>query len=431
MPIMTFPSANISWRLLITAVIILTSVSAQWKGEMTVEVRAREPGVQTKRPETAARIILDRIYTLSLRSPRDQWERDHVTGGEKSVRQVLSVSPRGLAGMTTIADPAGDVFAARWVPSAEDLSLGVSGIAIWDTPEYNFLILECAQSKFETTPVTGAFLKRLVAWKREDPYLRSVKVWLGRMPYGMLMAGSGALEPHFPIGTEFTLEAWQRGANVDLVLQIGKAVFGGLYPEGSAYVAERFPPFRERVATWPREKVFAEIGKTWKAQGPSQGYPNRDKILIREALSRNPRLEEVESLLVAQAPTGYALLARVDVVMKVLMEQKKVSQYRDAIVQSILALDRIPQARSVQRIFALLVFERKEDFSREALDCAMRCAFPEAPGFPLGPYMYLAERATPETAQRLAEADVPERLRKMKAWTLEQIALRLSGERHK
>ncbi|MCC6368294.1 MAG: hypothetical protein IT165_32610 [Bryobacterales bacterium] len=416
--------------LLAGTILTHSNVMAQPGSVLRIEVREGDPNPQAKRSESPTRAILERLHSLALRSAQSQWERDHVTGGEKSMRQTLAVTPDALIGMVTISDPTGDVFAAKWTPSAAATGLGIDGMAIWDVPEYNYIILTCAERVFDSASTVETFLRRILEWKRVLPVLQSVKVWHGQLPYGMVLVGSGFLAPGFEFGGRFEIGAWLRGHEVDLVLKIDKACFGGLYPEGSSYVPERFPPLKDRISAWPRDRILQEIGKTWQAAGPMQAYPNRDKILMREALRRGLTSRELETILVAASPRQDFLGLRVDAVMKMVVELNQVPRYHEAIASAISARDRI-DPYTIRSLFVMLAGVQQDDFSNEALECVAHCTFPDAPGFPMGAFYYLGERATAETARKLSETVVPERLQKMKGATLLRIGLRLKEEKQK
>jgi hypothetical protein len=72
-----------------------------------------------------------------------------------------------------------------------------------------------------------------------------------------------------------------------VVVAASKPFFGNKYSH-EALVPERFPPLKDRLKSLPRNTLFDEMGKGYRA-GRIATYPaHRDKILLAELLSRGP-----------------------------------------------------------------------------------------------------------------------------------------------
>jgi len=349
----------------------------------------------------------------------------HLRAAAEAVEQVFSFGVGELVGGTTLSHPDGDVFAARWKPNRDATGSGILGITVWDSPEYNFFILQCTEGMFETASAANESLKRILAWKRGNPVLQSVRMRYGRVDERIRFVGSGFLAPHFEFGSEFQIVAFHELSGVNLIFKIGKAPFAYLYPEESVYVPERFPSLRERIANWSRDQILREIGRMWSERGPIQIYPNRDRILIHEALIRGVSEGELREILIPRAPRADFLPDRVATTIGMLVSLNKVGRYRNVIVRSMLEQGRSDRggSRIAEYLFRAVLSYRAEDFTREALECVATCVNPE------GAFIYLQERGTEETVRALEESPVPQALQAKREATVERMRRRLDRER--
>src|SRR5258708_37832006 len=97
---------------------LASSLHGQWNGITRIDKIQGDAVGRTRAgmAESSAENVLRRISGLPLRAPSTEWEAAHLLAALKSVQMTLSVQPGDALGIVTIADPAGDVFAARWKP---------------------------------------------------------------------------------------------------------------------------------------------------------------------------------------------------------------------------------------------------------------------------------------------------------------------------
>lgn len=387
-----------------------------------IEVKPLEGPVRVPQGESPTGLLLARLSRTELRQPTSQWESAHLEAAATSIRRALSILPGELIGIATLPDAAGDVFAAEW--KVEGNEPVVTKVAAWDTPEYAFLVLRCKAESFATPQAAQEFLQRLIASKIPYPHMASVLARHGEMPNGTILGGTGFLVYSGEYGGEYEIVARRLNGGVALVFKIGKFVLSA-YPEGSAYVPERFPPLKDRLAEWSRSEVIGEIGKTLRAEGPIKAFANRDKILFGEALSRGLSAEELRRLFVPAGPPQFFWGRRVDAFLAVLVERQQVSRYRDVLAELALQYGQMPvEGRgAADAIFRRLARTNEVDLSKEAIECISRCNWRD------GAFAYLELQATQESIKLLEETSVPEQLQSRKAATVERMRSRLKVEK--
>jgi hypothetical protein len=397
----------------------------QWNGVTEIEVLPIYEWQKKANIETSdGAAVLRMSRAAAFRPPSAKFEQVHLQAAEKGVEQVFSFGVGDLVGVTTFSNQEGDVFAARWKTSSGIAESGITEITVWDAPEYNFFILDCTQQMFESQSAAKASVKRILQWKRKYPYLPSVRITYGHVNDRLRLGGTGFLAPGYEFGSEFDILAIEDSTGISLVFKIAKAPFAFFYPDESVYVPERFPPLRERIATWSRNQILSEIGRMWSERGSIQAYPNRDRILIREALVRGVSESELQAILLPQAPRPEFLLTRVGTTIRILASLNKVGSYRELIARSMLERGRSRGgSRIADYLFTGLLNYRAEDFTREALECVATCVYPE------GAFIYLQERGTEETVRALEESPVTPPLHEKREATVERLRRRLDRER--
>ena len=189
---------------------------------------------------------------------------------------------------------------AKW--EAKDAGeKGVLALWIYDTPDYNWFIVKCDPSSFSPSASIPAFLKQVLNW----PYIWPLNLGLksSLVKGAELFRGTAMLSQPWR-GEEYGLVGLRLDSGCYLVLKVGKGQFTLGYPEGWAYVPERFPPLKELVKGWSIERVLSEIGKTWAVNAAFANNNYRDTILIREVVQRGLDSEALRRLLLPASAPG-------------------------------------------------------------------------------------------------------------------------------
>jgi hypothetical protein len=250
----------------------------------------------------ATRIVTS-IRDLALRPPQDRWERDILAASERSFELVLPTPLGGLVGMATAKGDAGDVLVASWHPG-DSSELGVRGFSTWDAPEDTWFLIECDQAKFASASSAESFLKQLLRWNSIPDLRLQVKFALSSPAN---LAGSMVV-PWVRPGGEYFLYGIRHESEAYLLIQVGKSYFYRDYPEGGSFVPERFPPLKQLVSTWNKDRLLSEVDRTWLVRGPMANYNSRDAILVSAAVQRGLDRSDLERLLLAtNAPDSAAV----------------------------------------------------------------------------------------------------------------------------
>jgi hypothetical protein len=230
-------------------------------------------------------------------------------------------------------------------------------------------------------------------------------------------------------GEEYGLVGLRLDSGCYLVLKVGKGQFTLEYPEGWAYVPERFPPLKELVKGWSTERVLSEVGRTWALNAAFANNNYRDTILIREAARRGLDPEALRRLLLpASAPGLIAWSQSVGSVMSALVETQQLDANHDTLVEIAMSLGRRQDADTFasEHLFGALRDHSNFDDTELALRCLTECLSPTAP------LMYLAQRGNDEaTYARVAAAVVADPIsQRWQGTALKNIRARI-GQRKK
>ncbi|MBL8233634.1 MAG: hypothetical protein JNL98_34375 [Bryobacterales bacterium] len=396
------------------------SLQGQWRGETRFEIEAAPHRTQGERTENTTAAMLAKLAGYPLREVQSQWERIHVKAAEESIRFSLRADPRSVVGIGVINDPSGDIFLARWAVGPDDSARGIQGLAIWDTPDHTYAVLNCTENVFQSQAAVSDFLRWVIAWKSRMVYLELVRVWYAGSAGKVILQGSGDVVPPPESGTAFGIEAIRTPSGVALVFKIYKTVLRRFYPDGSIFVQERFPPLAERVSSWSMQAILTEIGRNWEAGGPMWLAPDRDAILFGEAVRRGIDQQELKQTLLAKGPHGDVRARRIGVYLRILKESKLIGQYREVLGQVAVELGVTQDSTEfpANTLFQGLIGVEGVDFSEQALECVARCRFAE------GALLYLAEQGTEDTIRELERIAVPASLQGRKAATIERIRYR-------
>jgi hypothetical protein len=236
------------------------------------------------------------------------------------------------------------------------------------------------------------------------------------------LAGS-ARPGHGIEGYEYAVFGIHSESDAYLLLQVGKAYFKRDYPEGGAYVPERFPPLTSLLANWEKERILSEVDKTWARGGPMVYNNNRDSILIDAAAQRGLDRSDLDRLLFPKQPQPSTLARRAYAVMKALVQNHQVEPNRDAVEDIVLRLgwDKSVGQFAVPEIFGWLAKAMDSDQTNLALKCLQSCIDPDPP------IRYLRDRAkTKEAYEELKKAAIPPPLEGLRRGALEDIRARLT-----
>ena len=380
-----------------------------------VEVRITQVPTLPVLPEAH---IVAAIKSALMRTPENMWEEELIKAGQRSFESVLAGPPGSLAGMSTTTDAEADILLSRWEPD-NLFDLGFRALYLWDMPDFNWFVIKCDPSRFASADNTEAFLKKVLTWHFMPS---SFRVQLRYAPESTptFLAGGGDL-PAPKRGGLYYLFGVRDGSETYLMIGVGKAYFMHDYPQGGAYVKERFPPLRDLVQSWSKGQILSEVEKTWGARQPTTYNNYRDVILISAAVQRGLTKSELEALLLpGNAPDAAASELRTSAVMKALLDYHQLASNRDAIEDITLRIDRQEGRFALQAVFLTLAASADFDGGDLALKCVATCGSVEPA------LRYLVHRGTSEAVyNKLKNAVVPAEAEGLRRTALEQIRSRI------
>lgn len=403
---------------LLPAIVVMSSL-----GHASVQIELRSTATLADVGE-AGRIVA-KIRVLALRPAQDPWEKDILRAGERSFGDVVATPIGTLVGMTTVQSDEGDVLVANW-HNAGSADLGIRQIWMWDTPEHNWFVIKADAAAFASASSAERSLHHVLKWNFMLPSLLQVDARYTSSPGPAFLTGQ-ALLPSADLGREYSLAGIWDNSEAYLVIRVGKAMFLRLYPEGGAYVPERFPPLKEVVRSWSKEQILSEVGKTWRLRGPIANHYTRDAILISAAADRGLAAIDLYALLLSMdAPGPTAWEQRTWLVMRSLAQSRQLEHNRNAIEDITLRLARMESSGplTLQAVFSVLRDSSDSDYGELALRCLATGIYADAP------LKYLMERAGSEDAYvRVKQAVVPQASRALQRAVLGRIRIRINAVR--
>ncbi len=395
---------------------------------LPLELAAVDVRIETRRslPNSSVWELLGTVLRTSLRVPHsDSWESSIEAGARKSAVDIIGPQLGELVGISTLTVSGEDILVARWKPIIDSQ---FTSIWAWDTPQFNYMILECSLEAFGSPAQAERFIKTLIVWKVPTLELSSITaaVRVGTHANGTILVGSGQVLPPYPYGVEFSLSAIQLDRRAYLVVKAGKGLFSiRHYPEGASYVLERFPPLRNRVQTWSQQEILEEGGKAYTLTGPISRYDNRDAVLIQELVRRGVSEIQMEQLMLPNLDDIDLRSQRMFRVLRTLKQSNGVKQYNSAISNVLKRLEN--ENPPQERLLELLLRELREgvgtgaNFSEFAVGCITR-------GIAMNAALLYLEYNCDSTAlfQKLSQTDVPELYHASKESTLNKIKVRLT-----
>jgi hypothetical protein len=319
-----------------------------------------------------------------------------------------------------------DVLVANWVTEASTVT-GAHDFWLYDTADYDWFVIKCDLAAFASVASTETFLKQLLKWPYVAPPVLNIKLQYAPASGTGLLAGS-ALLVNPERGDEYRLSALRLDSGCYLLLKIGKGFFALGYPEGGAYVPERFPPLKDLIKTWSKERILAEVGRMWSVSRPFANNNYRDRILIREAAKRGLGPEDLRRLLLPpSAPGLIAWSQRAAAVMMALVDTHQLDANHGTLADIVMTMGHRDDVGkfALEHLFDALQEHSTFDDTGLALRCLSECLYPSAP------LIYLAQRGNGEaTYAKVAAAVVTEQMAKWWQGTaLKNIRARLDKEK--
>ncbi|HMG04827.1 MAG TPA: hypothetical protein VK581_05155 [Chthoniobacterales bacterium] len=197
--------------------------------------------------------------------------------------------------MATVKSAGGDVLAANWRPGAS-ADFGVRSIWVWDTAEYNWFVLQCDPAIVVSSRSTEKFINQVLNWQLVLPTSSIIQFRYSPASSGTFLIGSAHIL-YADRGGDYSVSGIRVNSKSYVLITVGKARFMRDYPEGGAYVPERFPPLRELAGGWSKQQILAEIGKMWLMRGAISKINSRDIILISEAAKHGFTADDLYTVL--------------------------------------------------------------------------------------------------------------------------------------
>jgi hypothetical protein len=243
---------------------------------------------------------------------------------ERAARMALAIPAGRLIGVLPVTGSGQDILFAGW--SLDDAA-GPTTLAVWDTTYYTAFLFIWNRMPFANAHDAELFTQRILPAEDFLSRLRVRMLWDGTRSK-LFAEGEPTTFPYrAPIQI---LGVPAQPSSYVYALVVGKRLLGRAYDTGgqvpTLYVPERFPPLNERVGTWTKERLIAELDN-----GFSTVATNRDEILLTELLGRGLSADEFRQLFVA--PGTF----RVEHVMKAVTDTKRVAQYGRGLRDMLLA----------------------------------------------------------------------------------------------
>lgn len=334
--------------------------------------------------------IVRAVQGFAARQPQDATEAAFLKAAGRSFEAVLIPRPGPLVGMTTIKSGGDDVLIAQWQPG-QPAATGVESFWVWDAPDYSWFVLKCDSANFKSPASAQDFLGRILKWETGAPDPLRLNLRYAVSEGGVFLDGT-ADQLLVGSGPEYRVLGVRSGPDSYLLVQVWKELFRLGYPEGGVYVPERFPPLKELVKGWSKERILSEVGRLWDRSDWFAKIAIRDDILIAEAAKRGLDRSDLELLFFPSNVPGFRAWSwRTGSVMTALVQTNQVDGNREAIADIAMKLGiRKDVGRfALQNIFDGLS-QSKGDFTELALECLSKCVNVEPP------LSYLGKRGNTE-----------------------------------
>jgi len=255
----------------------------------------------------------------------------------KSLR--IDLGAFGDPWIETFQSNEGDILVARWTPA--DAGRPERAFWLWDAPSSTVLVTAVTPETLNPDSLPTYF-ENLLDWNRFINLSALKLFYLNATPGKEDVVGLGTYM-QTERGTYWLgFSARADGGRSYVSIEMSKAIFAAIYPPAASEVPERFPPLRSRLATAPREALFAELGKGYKAPWLLTYPHNRDAIVMAELLSRGPVSDaEMRRIVIGNFNKGDlkdadVVNSRVGAFVGVLERAKQLSTYAPSIARVLL-----------------------------------------------------------------------------------------------
>jgi hypothetical protein len=339
-----------------------------------------------------------------------------------------------LLGAATTVSGGDDLLLARW---KVDQSSEVREVLLWDEPTFTSFLLRIDPQVLRDPVHLRQLMEGLMVWAavdryqlREDPP-RPIPIQLAQE--GNTGAASGTAwffeapaQLNGGVRDASTLEVYGTGRDAYLDFTFSRRIVQHHYAADMNWIAERFPPLRERLPKWTTSQLLAAAGNRGRVANLFEAPHIRDGLLVRELLQRHLTPEESAAFLIhpPQSQDDPTLVIRAGI------EAGQAKGIESAIRD---LLRQIDQGRTwpgpYTGPFAMVLDSMKNapevDLSPDVL---AHLKSTELPDFPIGypEISYLQDHIQrPEDYRAFRDLTLPEYLRQFQAQALETIRVRL------
>jgi hypothetical protein len=251
-----------------------------------------QPGMRADNPTAIEEFEKQR--ELLSRGTLDPTAQPLVAMAESLVRKLFNLHNVQAVRFATRAESVGDTLYGEWTAEISEWNVVV---LMRNGPlGTNFLV------RFDTFPPPLQFslerlLKQILAWGKSPIYLRSLTVTLPA-DNGTITHFRAEAQPMSSIASvaDFRISAEYVSPHLVLSFFVGEH-FVADPPINPAFVPERFPPLKDLVTTWSRERLVREIGATASRPFPGNLTEERDRIITSELVRRGLSDEDLVRLL--------------------------------------------------------------------------------------------------------------------------------------
>jgi hypothetical protein len=388
----------------------------------SVHVSIRQLPIGSELPSGWSQQVVAKLDQTKLRPVvPGSWEGQLVDTDGQSGSLIVHRDLRAVTGYYTFTDPTGDTLVARWDNS--NTGSQEKAIWLWDGPSSIAFVLQINPTLLASSGAFVQYCENLIVWDTYPVKLTSLQLYFSA-PAGseQRVIGKGKHAEQELGLFKWWLEGISSQGEAYVVVGASKPFFGNKYAR-EALVPERFPPLKDRLKSLPRNTLFDEMGKGYRA-GRLVTYPSqRDKVLLAELLSRGPVGDpEVYQIVMGtfdphDNQSGLVVNSRMHSFLSVLEERNELGLYAPALERLCVGAKR-DSGLSIYSVGALFgaMAQNRIDFSRAAL------AFLERDQFAGSSLFYLKRNACDaKTIQALSEIAVRPELEKDKQDALRQM----------
>ena len=278
--------------------------------------------------------ILSNLDVTRLRHLEDDSPegKAHLWAGHATKVLRLSLGPSD--GAYTLATENGDVLVARWPTLGADDGGGRLdyGIWVWDQPWAKTLVIELNPLLLTDDAKIAGYCTKLFEW--DDRWRRALSLSRQTSEDKRTLI-NGRFELHQRSNGMLPADLWLQALNDGTKAYIVVSISGG------TTLMERFPLFRERIASYSKQRLLTELGKGLPPR--VFAYPQeRDAIIIRELISRGD-LDDAEVIKLLEGNTDRSkwwfaagISARMDVFQNAIADRGDFTRYAPVLMRFVL-----------------------------------------------------------------------------------------------